>query len=241
MTNNNNPQFPSEDPRSGFDQENSPFSSSDSPASSSFNQGSAQEGSFQGGQSYSLNGEPPNNSFGESWQQPASPQGFNQWEGEAKSAKKSRPGLVVGILAAVIALLGVVLAIGIGIGINSASRSVTSTSSSVSTSASSDEGESKSDSMPKVEYIVTADFPVKIRFSDNLGSHQEKFAGGESAWTKSYNLEDDFAYLQVSVTPEKDDFENTHIMTCEIKIDGKTVKKSDGEYSVSCDEDYEAD
>lgn len=30
-------------------------------------------------------------------------------------------------------------------------------------------------------------------------------------------------------------------MTCEIKIDGKTVKKSDGEYSVSCDEDYEAD
>ena len=243
MTDNNNPQFPSEDPRSGFDQENSPFSSSDSPANSSFNQGSAQEGSFQGGQSYSLNGELPNNSFGESWQQPASPQGFNQWDGGAQGPKKSKAGLVFGILVGVIALLGIIFAIVIGLGLNSVSEGDSARPSSVSASksaANTGDGENKDAAGSKVEYIVTADLPVKIRFSDNLGSHQEKFAGGEKPWTKSYNVEEEYSYLEVSVTPEKDDFENTHILTCEIKVDGKTVKKSDGEYSVSCSDSYQA-
>ena len=242
MAENNNPQFPSQNSQDNLSPESSQFSSSNTPSNSFSKQDSSPEGSFQTGQAYSQNGEPVNNSLGASWQQQSvNPQTFNQWDEGAQSPKKSKVGLIIGILVAVIALFGVVLAIGIGVWTSLDSRSTSDSPTRVSTSVSNDEEESKSATGPKVEYIVTADFPVKIRFSDNLGSHQENFAGGESAWTKSYNLEDDYAYLQVSVTPEKDDFENTQIMTCEIKIDGKTVKKSDGEYSVSCDEDYEAD
>lgn len=165
------------------------------------------------------------------------PSSFNQWESEAAPSKKFRPSLLVGILVAVIALVGVILAIGIGVWVNPVPQGALGTSSSVSATDSDQEGIS-GDSAPKVEYIVTAEAPVKINFSDNLGDHLEKFNGGKGRWTKSFNLEEYYGDLNILVSKQTDDYDNPFTMTCEIKLDGKTVKKSDGEYAVSCNKIY---
>lgn len=165
------------------------------------------------------------------------PSSFNQWESEAAPSKKFRPSLLVGILIAVIALVGLVLAIGVGVGVNPAPKGALGTSSSVS-ATDSDQGGSSGDSAPKVEYIVTAEAPVKINFSDNLGDHLEKFNGGKGRWTKRFDLEEYYGDLNILVTKQTDDYDNPFTMTCEIKLDGKTVKKSDGEYAVSCNKIY---
>lgn len=233
MADSNDPHFSSQDPASSFEQNSSPVFPSNSSSNPSFTPDSFPAQSFENGQSYSLNGETVNNSFAGTWQQTASPQSYNQWEAGVQPAKTAKNLLVFGICIGIVALVGIIIAIVMGVGVTSTSTGALEEPSKVS-------AENQSPSGPKVEYVVTADFPVKVRFTDNLGNHIDRFAGGEEVWTKTYNLEDEDAFLEVSVTPEKDDFKNTHIMTCEIKVDGKTIKQSDDQYAVSCSDSYQA-
>lgn len=243
MAANNDPHFSSQDSASSFEQNSSSVIPPNSSANSFCNPQSFPVQSFENGQSYSLNGETENNSLANTWQQSASPQSHNPWDAGVQPAKTAKNLLVFGILVGIVALVGIIIAIAMGVGVTSTSRGASEVSSKVSTSESamgSDAPESQSPSGPKVEYVVTADFPVKVRFTDNLGNHIDRFAGGEKAWTKTYNLEDEYTFLEVSVTPEKDDFKNTHIMSCEIKVDGKTIKQSDDQYAVSCSDSYQS-
>lgn len=243
MTDSNDPHFSSPDPESILEQNSSPVFPPNSSSNSSFNPESFRAQSFKNDQTYSLNGETGNNSFAGTWQQTASPQSYNQWDAGVQPAKTAKNLLVFGILVGIVALVGIIIAIAMGVGVTSASKGPSEVSTKVSTSESAmgkDSQERQNPSGPKVEYVVTADFPVKVRFTDNLGQHIDRFAGGKKAWTKTYNLEEEDTFLEVSVTPEKDDFENTHIMTCEIKVDGKTIKQSDDQYAVSCSDSYQA-